>query len=272
MLPSRLASIALPFFATVALAAPAAAAELDLDMQFVAPGAPYTGDQTPIDTPFTMVLSYNFDPHVWTNVTLTLTLPNKTTHPRIAIGTTAEPANTFGQGQITAGAADTIVWTGTPAANTGISGQIVVTLTAESWSSGLYGPAIDGTPYGFSATLTGTADGGAVPETVTATGSRTGIGNAVVAWRSAARGRAGHRDAHRSGRLRPDADLDVDDRRPRHRRVGRRDQHHDHRVRRGLRLRRRRPLHGRQLRGARCLRHERGARPAVDRVRGRSLV
>lgn len=179
---TRLAPLALPLLAVAALATPAAASELALDMQFVAPGAPYTGDQTPIDSAFTMVLSYNFDPHVWTGVTLTLTLPNKGTHPRIAIGTTAEPAATFAQGQIITGAADTIKWVGTPAANTGISGQIVVTLTAESWPSGAYGPAIDGTPYTFSATLTGTADGGTTPESATTSGTRTGVGKAVVAW------------------------------------------------------------------------------------------
>ena len=182
MLPSRLASIALPFFATVALATPAAAAELDLDMQFVAPGAPYTGDQTPIDTPFTMVLSYNFDPHVWTNVTLTLTLPNKVTHPRIAIGATAVPPNTFAPGVVTAGQSDFITWVGTPAANTGISGQIVVNLTAESWNNGSFGASIDGTPYAFTATLTGTSDGAAQPESATVVGTRTGVGQAAVDW------------------------------------------------------------------------------------------
>lgn len=176
---ARRLSVAL--VAVAALAAPAAAEPLGVSITFVPPTGSYTGDEQPLDAPFTLIISYNFEPHVWTGVSLTLSLPNKTTHPRIAIGTDSETGDTFAPGVLTAGASDSLKWIGTPAANSGISGQIFVTLTAEAWGSGGYGPSIDDTPYTFSATLTGTPGGGA-PTTAVANGTRVGVGAANPLW------------------------------------------------------------------------------------------
>ncbi len=186
MSPLRLATAALAL-ALAALATPGAAhaQPLDVELSFVPPGAPYTGEQQPLDSEFTLVITYNFKAHTWSGVELTLALPNKLTHPRIVIGTDSETGDTFASSALIAGEADTLRWVGTPAANTAISGQIFVRLTAQAWAQTPYGPSIDGTPYDFTATLVGYVDGSPTLTTDSATGRRTGVGAADVKWQYA---------------------------------------------------------------------------------------